>query len=74
MNGGTPRPHTMEAGEMYNTFARGLTEGECVIPYVEQNFRTINDRGHLPAGFSRGGGQSMYALKPFRPDWLDGII
>lgn len=63
MNGGTPRPHTMEAGEMYNTFARELTE--CVIPYVEQNFRTINDRDHRAiAGFSRGGGQSMFtALK-----------
>ena len=72
MNGGTPRPHTMEAGEMYNTFARELTE--CVIPYVEQNFRTINDRDHRAiAGFSRGGGQSMFtALKHSdRIGWID---
>ena len=46
MNGGTPRPHTMEAGEMYNTFARELTE--CVIPYVEQNFRTITTATIVP--------------------------
>lgn len=60
MNNGTPRPNTPEAGEMYDVFARELTE--CIMPYVEQNYRTINDRNHRAiAGFSRGGGQSMFA-------------
>ena len=32
------------------------------MPYVEQSFRTVNDRDHRAiAGFSRGGGQSLFA-------------
>ncbi|MDH6342794.1 enterochelin esterase-like enzyme [Parabacteroides sp. PFB2-12] len=63
MNNGTPRPSTMEAAEMYDTFARELTE--CIMPYIEKNYRTLPDRDHRAiAGFSRGGGQSMFtALK-----------
>lgn len=60
MNNGTPRPNTMEAAVMYDTFARELTE--CIMPYVEKNYRTLADREHRAiAGFSRGGGQSMFA-------------
>ncbi|MDR2917355.1 MAG: hypothetical protein LBV74_21385 [Tannerella sp.] len=63
MNGGTPGPSTPGVAHMYGTFARELTE--CVMPYVDGNFRTIPDREHRAiAGFSRGGGQSMFtALK-----------
>lgn len=63
MNNGTPGPSTMEAADMYSVFARELTE--CIMPYVEKHYRTINDRDHRAiAGFSRGGGQSMFtALK-----------
>lgn len=63
MNNGTPRPSSPEAADMYGVFARELTE--CVIPYVEANYRTIADRDHRAiSGFSRGGGQSMFtALK-----------
>lgn len=63
MNNGTPRPSTLAAADMYSTFARELTE--CVMPYVEKNYRTIANREHRAiAGFSRGGGQSMFtALK-----------
>ncbi len=71
MNNGTPRPSTMKAGEMYDTFAREMTE--CIMPYVEKNYRTINDRDYRAiGGFSRGGGQSMFtALKhPDRFGWL----
>ena len=60
MNTGvTPGPSTMAAAEKYVTFAQELTE--CVMPFVEQNYRTINDRDHRAiAGFSRGGGQAMF--------------
>ncbi len=59
MNNGTPRPSTPQAADMYSVFAKELTE--CVMPYVESNYRTINDREHRAiAGFSRGGGQSMF--------------
>ena len=44
----------MEAVGMYEQFARVMT-GE-IMPFVEQNFRTLNDRENRAiAGFSRGG-------------------
>ena len=57
--GATPQPTSMAAVEFYKIFARELTEN--VMPYVEANFRTVNDREHRAiAGFSRGGGQSLF--------------
>ena len=58
--GTTPMPASMAATKMYVTFAKELTE--CIMPYVEQSFRTVNDRDHRAiAGFSRGGGQSLFS-------------
>ena len=58
--GSTPQPASMAATKMYEVFAKEMTE--CIMPYVEQSFRTVNDRDHRAiAGFSRGGGQSLYS-------------
>lgn len=57
--GSTPAPDSMEACEKYLVFNDEMTE--CIMPYVESNFRTMNDRFHRAiAGFSRGGGQSLF--------------
>ena len=57
--GSTPMPASMAATRMYAHFAEELTG--CIMPYVEGNFRTVNDRDHRAiAGFSRGGGQSLF--------------
>ena len=69
--GSTPQPASMAATKMYEVFAKEMTE--CIMPYVEQAFRTVNDRGHRAiAGFSRGGGQSLFtALRhPDKFAWL----
>ncbi len=59
MMNGTPAPNTMASAEMYSTFSKELTQ--CIMPFVEKNFRTLNDRDHRAiAGFSRGGGQSLF--------------
>ena len=56
---GTPMPTSLAAAEMYTEFATELTH--TVMPYVEKEFRTVNDRDHRAiAGFSRGGGQSLF--------------
>lgn len=56
---GTPMPTSLAAAEMYTEFAEELTT--TIMPYVEKEFRTINDRDHRAiAGFSRGGGQSLF--------------
>lgn len=56
---GTPMPSSLAAADMYAEFADELTS--TVMPYVEENFRTVNDRDHRAiAGFSRGGGQSLF--------------
>ncbi len=61
MMGGTPSPTTVQAAEMYKVFEQELTE--CVMPYVERNFRTKNDRNSRAiGGFSRGGGQSLFTV------------
>ena len=58
--GATPMPASMDAVKFYEVFAKELTE--CIMPYVEGAFRTVNDREHRAiAGFSRGGGQSLYS-------------
>ena len=69
--GSTPQPTSMAATKVYEVFARELTE--CVMPYVEQSFRTVNDRDHRAiAGFSRGGGQSLFTAlsHPEKFAWL----
>lgn len=59
MMNGTPAPDTMASCEMYTTFSNEMTS--CIMPFVEENFRTIADRDHRAiAGFSRGGGQSLF--------------
>ncbi|MCQ2973399.1 MAG: acetyl xylan esterase [Bacteroidales bacterium] len=56
---GTPNPTTMEAVSMYQQFSKVMTNE--IMPFVEKNFRTKNDReSRAIAGFSRGGGQSQF--------------
>jgi enterochelin esterase-like enzyme len=58
--GATPMPASMAATKMYATFSKELTS--CIMPYVEKQFRTVNDRDHRAiAGFSRGGGQALFS-------------
>ena len=58
--GTTPSPTTLAAAKMYQKFEQELTE--CIMPFVEKNFRTKNSREYRAiAGFSRGGGQSLYS-------------
>ena len=69
--GSTPQPASMAATKMYGVFAKEMTE--CIMPYVEQSFRTVNDRDHRAiAGFSRGGGQSLFTAlsHPDKFAWL----
>jgi enterochelin esterase-like enzyme len=69
--GTTPQPASMAATKMYEVFAKEMTE--CIMPYVEQAFRTVNDRDHRAiAGFSRGGGQSLFTAlsHPDKFAWL----
>ena len=69
--GATPQPTSMAATKMYEVFAKEMTE--CIMPYVEQSFRTVNDRDHRAiAGFSRGGGQSLFTAlsHPDKFAWL----
>ena len=59
MMGGTPMPSSPQAAEMYKVFNDELLTH--IIPYVEANYRVISDREHRAiAGFSRGGGQSLF--------------
>lgn len=56
---GTPAPTTLQAAEMYKVFSQELVDN--IIPYVEANYRVVADREHRAiAGFSRGGGQSLF--------------
>ena len=59
--GTTPSPTTVASAKMYQKFEQELTE--CVMPFIEKNFRTKNDRkSRAIAGFSRGGGQSLFSV------------
>ena len=59
--GSTPSPTTLAAAKMYEKFEQELTE--CVMPFVEKNFHTKNTRENRAiAGFSRGGGQSLFTV------------
>ncbi len=56
---GMPRPWTPEVAAMYKAFGDELLAE--IVPYVETNFRAIPERGSRAiAGFSRGGGQSLF--------------
>ena len=57
----TPAPTSLESAQMYQKFEKELTQ--CVMPFVEKNFRTKNDRkSRAIGGFSRGGGQSLFSV------------
>lgn len=57
---GTPDPTTLQAAEMYKAFNDDLTGS--IMPYVESSYRTLPEREKRAiAGFSRGGGQSLFA-------------
>lgn len=57
---GTPDPTTPQAAGMYKVFTDELVGG--IMPYVESNFRVSTERNKRAiAGFSRGGGQSLFA-------------
>ncbi len=59
MMNGTPMPSSLQAAEMYKVFANEMTE--CIIPFIEKEFRTLKGReNRAVAGFSRGGGQSLF--------------
>lgn len=56
---GAPLPYTPEVAGMYQVFNDELVGN--VMPYVEANYRVVADREHRAiAGFSRGGGQSLF--------------
>lgn len=56
---GTPDPTTVQAADMYRVFNDELVE--TILPFVEANYRVISDRTKRAiAGFSRGGGQSLF--------------
>lgn len=60
MNMGNPMPSSDEATRAYEVFAQEMKEG--VMPYIEKEFRTLNDRrSRAIAGFSRGGGEALFA-------------
>jgi enterochelin esterase family protein len=57
---GTPDPSSLKAADMYKVFNDDLIGS--IIPYVEANYRVIPKRERRAvAGFSRGGGQSLFA-------------
>ena len=56
---GTPPPTSPQAAQMYKVFNDELVGN--IMPYVEANFRVSRDREKRAiAGFSRGGGQSLF--------------
>lgn len=58
--GSTPAPTSPQAAEMYQVFSRELTGS--ILPYVEANCRVLaQPEQRALAGFSRGGGQSLFA-------------
>ncbi|MDL2213204.1 esterase [Bacteroides sp. OttesenSCG-928-N06] len=59
MMGGTPMPTSPSAAGMYGVFANEMTQ--CIIPFVESNYRVKAEAdSRAIAGFSRGGGQSLF--------------
>jgi enterochelin esterase family protein len=71
MMGGTPMPSSPQAAAMYQVFNDELTGN--ILPYVETNYRVIPDREKRAiAGFSRGGGQSLFTAfrNPDKFAWI----
>jgi enterochelin esterase-like enzyme/pimeloyl-ACP methyl ester carboxylesterase len=71
MMSGTPMPSSPQAAEMYQIFNDELLGN--VIPYVEANYRVLADRDKRAiAGFSRGGGQSLFTAfnNPDKFAWI----
>lgn len=71
MMGGTPAPSSLEAAAMYEIFSDEMTQ--CIMPYVESNYRVKTGRDNRAiAGFSRGGGQSLFTAyaNPDKFAWL----
>lgn len=68
---GTPDPSSGGAAEMYADFAAELAEE--IVPFVEREFRVRKGReSRAVAGFSRGGGQALFAAYS-RPDLFSGV-
>lgn len=56
---GTPPPMSPQAADMYRVFSDELVGN--ILPYVESNYRVLAGREQRAiAGFSRGGGQSLF--------------
>jgi enterochelin esterase family protein len=56
----TPDPSTLQAAEMYKAFSDDLIAS--IMPFVDAHYRTRKTReSRAIAGFSRGGGQSLFA-------------
>jgi enterochelin esterase family protein len=71
MMSGTPMPSSPQAADMYKIFNDELLGN--VIPYVEANYRVLSDRENRGiAGFSRGGGQSLFTAfnNPDKFAWI----
>lgn len=68
---GAPRPSSPEAAVMYQRFNDELTGS--IMPYVGTHFRVLADREKQAiAGFSRGGGQSLFTAfrNPDKFAWI----
>lgn len=68
---GTPMPSSPQAAEMYRVFNDELI-GD-ILPRVEATYRVVADREHRAiAGFSRGGGQSLFTAfrNPDKFAWI----
>jgi len=56
---GMPRPDTPQVASVYKAFADELLTN--IVPFVEKNYRVVANRENRAiAGFSRGGGQSLF--------------
>ncbi len=71
MLAGTPMPSSPQAAEMYRLFSDELLAE--IVPHVEASYRVVADREHRAiAGFSRGGGQSLFTAfrNPDKFAWI----
>lgn len=71
MMGAAPMPSSPQAADMYRVFNDELTGN--ILPYVEANFRVLAVRDNRAiAGFSRGGGQSLFTAfnNPDKFAWI----
>lgn len=57
--GFTPQPTSFESSEMYKIMEKEMVD--CIMPYVEKNYKVkVGRENRAIAGFSRGGGQSLF--------------